>query len=75
MIDNESCQKKIDAVRNDLDEDIILRAVIHVKHQRDLGTMMELNVIMDNCVEKNENCMVIPMFAYMIELKNFKRSI
>ena len=38
-----------------------------------LGPMMELNIIMDNCAGQNKNRMVIRMAAYMLELRYFKR--
>ena len=38
-----------------------------------LGPMMELNVIMDNCAGQNKNRMVIRMASYMLELRYFRR--
>ncbi len=35
-----------------------------------LGSMLELNVIMDNCAGQNKNHMVIQMAMYMLELYN-----
>ena len=41
--------------------------------ESDLGPMLELNVIMDNCAGQNKNHMVIQMAAYISERKYFKR--
>ena len=38
-----------------------------------LGPMMELNIVMDNCAGQNKNRMVIRMASYMLELQYFKR--
>ena len=44
-----------------------------LKNQKfNMGPMMELNIIMDNCAGQNKTRMVVRMAAYMLELKYFK---